>query len=166
MLTLIRCPFHPPQWHVKDPGHSAKSAGGRLHRLHLNTHTIWTQRSRSGLTMLVSRHSVETYPETSSHAACQGTFGQFSQLAELLWTDSGTKSGISVRELISTSKKKKKNAWAGYEQSNILPKSSQARKNPPPPLHSGVPAVYAFCILCLPHCCCCVATPHPTPPFL
>ena len=25
-----------PQWHVKDPGHSAKSAGGRLHR---NTHT-------------------------------------------------------------------------------------------------------------------------------
>ena len=25
-----------PQWHVKDPGHSAKSAGGRLQ---LNTHT-------------------------------------------------------------------------------------------------------------------------------
>ena len=31
-----------PQWHVKDPGHSAKSAGGRLH---LNTHTTLTQRS-------------------------------------------------------------------------------------------------------------------------
>ena len=27
-----------PQWHTKDPGHSAKSAGGRLH---LNTHTSW-----------------------------------------------------------------------------------------------------------------------------
>ena len=26
-----------PQWHVRDPGHSAKSAGGRLH---LNTHTV------------------------------------------------------------------------------------------------------------------------------
>ena len=25
-----------PQWHVKDPGHPAKSAGGRLH---LSTHT-------------------------------------------------------------------------------------------------------------------------------
>ena len=25
-----------PRWYVKDPGHSAKSAGGRLH---LNTHT-------------------------------------------------------------------------------------------------------------------------------
>ena len=56
---LIRCSFHPvlPLWHVKDPGHSAKSAGGRLHR---NTHTTMTQRSRSGLTML-SRHSVGTY---------------------------------------------------------------------------------------------------------
>ena len=58
-LTLIRCPFHPvlPQWHVKDPGHPAKGAGGRLH---LNTRTFLTQRSRSGLTML-SRHSVGTY---------------------------------------------------------------------------------------------------------
>ena len=27
------------QWHVKDPGHSAKSVGGRLH---LNTHTPLT----------------------------------------------------------------------------------------------------------------------------
>ena len=43
------------QWHVKDPGHSAKSEGGRLH---LNTHTLLTQRSRSGLTMPLSRHSV------------------------------------------------------------------------------------------------------------
>ena len=36
MLTLNRCPFHPVLlwWHVKYPGHSAKSAGGRLH---LNT---------------------------------------------------------------------------------------------------------------------------------
>ena len=48
-----------PQWHVKDPGHSAKSAGGRLH---LHTPTLWTQRNRSGLTMPPSRHSVGTYP--------------------------------------------------------------------------------------------------------
>ena len=57
------------QWHVKDPGYSAKSAGGRLH---LNTHTRLTQRSRSGLTMLLSRQSVGTYPETSSHATRHG----------------------------------------------------------------------------------------------
>ena len=61
-----------PQWHVKDSGHSAKSAGGRLL---LNMHTPLTQRSWSGLTMPLSRHSVGTYLEMSSHATCQGTFG-------------------------------------------------------------------------------------------
>ena len=54
--------------YVKDPGHSAKSAGGSLH---LNTHTPLTQRSRSGLTMPLSRHSVGT----SSHATCRETLG-------------------------------------------------------------------------------------------
>ena len=58
------------QWHVKDPGHFAKSAGGRLH---LNTHSPLTQWSWSGLTMLLFRQSVRTYPETSSHATCQRT---------------------------------------------------------------------------------------------
>ena len=47
---------HPlPQWHVKDPSHFAKSAGGRLR---LNT------------------HSVGTYPETSLHVICQEALGQ------------------------------------------------------------------------------------------
>ena len=68
-----------PLLHLKDPGRSAKSAGGRLH---LNTHALLTQRSRSGLTMPLSRHSVGTYPETSLHAACQETFGH-SRLSSL-----------------------------------------------------------------------------------
>ena len=55
------------QWHVKDPGHSAKSTGGRLH---LNTHTPLTQRSQCGLTTPLSRLCVGTNPETSSHATC------------------------------------------------------------------------------------------------
>ena len=61
-----------PQWHVKDPGHSANSAGDRLH---INTHTPSTQRSRSGLTMLLSGHSVGAYQKTSLHATRQGTLG-------------------------------------------------------------------------------------------
>ena len=40
-----------PQGHLKDPDHYAKSAGGRLH---LNTHTLLTRRSRSGLTVPLS----------------------------------------------------------------------------------------------------------------
>ena len=67
------------QWHIKDPGHSAKSAGGRLH---LNTHTPSTNRSRSGLTIPLSRHSAETYQETSSHATRKGTRGH-SRLSSL-----------------------------------------------------------------------------------
>ena len=61
-----------PQWHVKDPSHSAKSAGGRLH---LNMHTPLTQWSRCGLTMPLCRHCVGTYPETSSYATRKGTLG-------------------------------------------------------------------------------------------
>ena len=72
LLFGVRSTPVSPQWHVKNPGHSAKNAGGRLH---LNTHTPLTQRSRSGLTMSLCRHSVKTYPETSSHATCQGTHG-------------------------------------------------------------------------------------------
>ena len=60
-----------PLWHVKDLGYSAKRAGGRLH---LKTHTPLIQRSWNGLTMLLSRHSVGTCPETSSYANSQGTF--------------------------------------------------------------------------------------------
>ena len=59
-----------PQWHVKDPCYSAKSADGRLH---LNTHTSLTQQSRIGLTTQLCRHCVGTYRETSSHATRQGT---------------------------------------------------------------------------------------------
>ena len=64
-----------PQRHVKDPDHSTKSIGGRLH---LNTHTPLTLRSRSRLTMPLSRHKVETYQETGSHATRQGTLGHSS----------------------------------------------------------------------------------------
>ena len=85
------------QEYVIDPGHSSKSAGGRLH---LNMHTPLTQRSRSGLTMPLSRHSVGIYQERTH------TRSQSSQLGEPLWTDPGFRRGIGVRELISTLRKK------------------------------------------------------------
>ena len=58
LLSDVRSTPVLPQWHVKDPGHSPKSADGGLH---LNTHTPLSQWSRSGLTMPLCRHSVETY---------------------------------------------------------------------------------------------------------
>ena len=81
VLTLIQCPFHPLVTTVarKSPGHTAITAGGRLH---LNTHTSLSQRSQSGLTMPLSRHSVGTYQETSSHATRQGALG-YSRISSL-----------------------------------------------------------------------------------
>ena len=59
------------QWHIKDTDDSAKHADGRLH---LYMHTHLNQQSRGVLTVLLSRHIVGTYPETSFHATCHGTF--------------------------------------------------------------------------------------------
>ena len=88
-----------PQWHIKDPGHSAKSAGVRLH---LNTHTPLTQRSWSGLTMSLPRHSVGTLSGNEYTRNLSGnTRSQLSQLTEPLWTNPDEKSGIHVRKLIS-----------------------------------------------------------------
>ena len=61
-----------PQWHIKDPGHSAESAGNWLH---LNMHTPVTQWSWNGLTIPLSRHSMGTYQETSLHTTHEGALG-------------------------------------------------------------------------------------------
>ena len=54
--------------------------------------------------MPLSRHSVGTYRGNELTGNLKGNIHQphLSQLAEPLWTDPGIKSGISVRELIST----------------------------------------------------------------
>ena len=104
------------QWHIKGPGHSAKSADGRLH---LNMHTSLSQWSQ----------------EWADYATVHGT-------------DPGIKSGISVRKLISTSKKK---------VLNLLPKNLASKKKAttttmfkvPSSFHSvqACPCIHAHCIL-------------------
>ena len=102
-----------PQWHVKGPGHSDKSAGGRLH---INTRTHLTQRSRSGHTMPLSRQSVGIYQENELTRSSSGNIQpQSSRLTEPLWTDPGIKGGISVHEPISNKKKKRKKKSADEE---------------------------------------------------
>ena len=70
---------------------------------------------------VAAKHAYTLDPIKSSG----NTRSQSSQLTEPLWMDPGLKSGISLPELISTFKKK---APAGNKWSNILQKSSQARK--------------------------------------
>ena len=126
MLTLIWCPFHPalPQWHVKDPGHSAKSVGGRLY---LNR--------RSGLTMLF-RYSVGT--SQGNKLTCNSTGNtqpQSSKLTKPLWTL--VKSGICVHNLFSTLYISKKCRWKLIHQKSSH-KSSCVRKKTPPLLTMAI----------------------------
>ena len=87
------------QWHVKALGHSAKSAGGGLH---LDTHTPLTQRSRSGLTMPLSRHSVgTTYQGKGAHTQLVSKHLAIFTSARLATvTDSGLKKNKKKVELV------------------------------------------------------------------
>ena len=101
------------QWHLKDPGHSAKNTGGRLH---LNTHTPSTQQSWSELTMPLRRHRVGNLSGNEITRYSSGNvWPQSSQLTEPLWTDPSLRRGNSVCDLISTLEKKKKSKSTGRE---------------------------------------------------
>ena len=82
VLTLIRCPFHPRVTAVARKRSRSFCQKYRWQVTPINTHAPLTQPSRGGLTMPLSRRSVGTYPETSSHSTCQGAFGH-SRLSSL-----------------------------------------------------------------------------------
>ena len=71
-LTLITVSLQPLYYHSSTKKILVILPKGQENRLQLNTQTLLTQRCRTWLTML-SRHSVETYRETSSHESRQGT---------------------------------------------------------------------------------------------
>ena len=86
---------------------------------------------------MLSRHSVGTYQGNEPKNNLSGnTPPQSSQLAEPLWVYRGLKSGISVHELISTSKKKKKKStsreWIDKLSRQVL--TSQEKSYQPSPV--------------------------------
>ena len=117
-----------PRWYVKDPGHSAKSTDGRLP---LNTHTLLTYRSRMGLTMPLSRNSVEPIKKRAHTQLVWNTRPQSTQIAEPPWTEPGIKSGISVRKLMSTLKKRRRRGMNGrtFSQDHRKRGKSQRKKH-------------------------------------
>ena len=120
-----------PQRHVKDPSHSAKSAGGRLY---LNTHTPLTQRSRSGLT-IPSRHSVGTDKENELTRIWSGNVAHYalSSLSHCGLILAYRMKLAPATALISTLKKKK--SQAGNDSSRLHPKSSHVNKKPTTTTH-------------------------------
>ena len=126
VLTLIRCPFH-----------LRFTAVARKRPRSIYQKCRWQVTPKLAYTLDPSKS------EWADYAAVQAECGilsgneltrnspgntrlQLSQLAEPLWNDPCRKSGISVHELVSTLKK----SQAGNELSNVLPKSSHARKKP------------------------------------
>ena len=131
MLTLIRCPFHPHFTAVarKRPWSFCQTRRWQATPKHAYTLDL----TKSGwadcaaVQALCGNLSGNELTRNSSG----NTRPRSSQLSEPLWTDPGLRSGINVRYLISTDKNNK--AQAGNKLSNILPKSSHARKQLPPP---------------------------------
>ena len=108
VLTLIRCPFHP-----------------RVTTVARKRPRLFCQKCRWQVTPKHAYALDQSKSEWADDAAVQAECGnlsgneltrnsswnarsQSSQLAKPLWTDPGPKRGISLRELISTLKKKKK----------------------------------------------------------
>ena len=80
-MSLMQCLFHPPVTAVacKRPWSFCQKCRWQVTPKHAYT---LTKQGRSGLTMLLSRHSVGTYEETSSHVIRQETLGH-SRLSSL-----------------------------------------------------------------------------------
>ena len=87
-----------PQWHVKDPGHSAKKCRWQVTPKH--AYTLDPTKSEW------ADYAAVLFGNLSGNEIICNLSGktrpQSSQLAEPLWTDPGLESGISLRELIST----------------------------------------------------------------
>ena len=114
VLTLTRRPFHP-----------SVTAEARKRPRSFFQKCRWQVTPKHAYTHDPSKSEWADY--TDVQAECGNlpgnelTRSQSSQSAEPLWTDPGLKSGISLRELISTQRKEEKK----------YAKSSNARKKPP-----------------------------------
>ena len=93
-----------PQWHVKDPGHSAKSAGVQVTSKH--AYTLDPMKSEWADYAAVQKYYGNLSGNELTGNLSRSSWPQLSHLAESLWTEPGLSSGISMRELISTLKKK------------------------------------------------------------
>ena len=108
-----------PQWHVKDHRSFFQKCRWQVTQKH--AYTFDPTKSEWADYAAVQALSGNLTGNELTRKSSGNTRSQSSQVAEPLWTDPGLKSGISVRELIST-KKKKKNSGGEWivEQSPII----------------------------------------------
>ena len=138
MLTLIHCPFHPRVIAVARKRSRAFCQKCRWQVTPKHAYTLDTTKSEWADYAAVWAECWNLTEKELKRNLSGNTRSRSSQLAEPLWTYPGLKSGISLRELISTANNNNKKAQTGNEFSNILPKFSHAKKKrPPPPVNSS-----------------------------
>ena len=107
MLTLIRCPFHPPVTAVARKRHRSFCQKCRWQVTPKHAYTVDpTKFEWADYAALQGKKGSLSENELTRYSS-GNTQSQSSQLAEPLWTDPGLQSGISVREPISNKIKKK-----------------------------------------------------------
>ena len=133
MLTLVRCPFHPRVTAVarKRPRPFCHKCRWQVTPKHAYTlNPMRSDWARTGLTMPLSRHSLGTYQETSLHATRRGTLSH-SRLSSL--SHCGLILAYRVESVCASESSLIFFLILKHRRSNLLPKSSQARKKPPQP---------------------------------
>ena len=107
MLTLIRCPFHPRVTAVarKRPRSFYQKCRWQVTPKH--AYTLDPMKSEWADYAAVQAQCGNLSGNELTRRLSGNISSQSSQPAEPLWTDRGIKSGISVRDLISTLNKKK-----------------------------------------------------------
>ena len=154
VLTLIRCPFRPRGTAVarKRPRSFCQKCRWQVTLKHAYTHdptkSEWDD--YAAVQAECGNLSGNEFTRNSSGY----TRSQSSQLAEPLWTDPGLKSGISVRELISTLKKKSTGGERIVEYFLQIPRPRGKShhhcniSNMQRPTHGHQPAAYPSSRLC------------------
>ena len=102
VLTLIWCPFHPHVTAVacKRPQSFCQKCRWQVTPKHAYTLDPFKSEWADNAAVQAECGNLSGNEPTCNSSG--NTQSQSSQLAEALWTDSGLKSGISLRELIST----------------------------------------------------------------
>ena len=110
VLTLTRCPLHPRVIAVARERPRSFCQMCRWQVTSKYTYTLGPTQSEWADYAAVQEQCGNLSGNELTRNSSGNTQSRSSQLAEPLWTDPGLKRGISVRELISNQKRKKKSA--------------------------------------------------------
>ena len=127
------------QWHIKDPSHSAKNAGGRLHlRMHTVIHP-WPREVWVG--WLICPGIVWKQGNKMTCNLSRNAWPQSFRLRGPLWTDLGLRVELVCVSwsyfffnILERKGKKEEKEQMGMDASKIFHKNPQVRKKPPPPV--------------------------------